>query len=325
MVALENITNPKGDVLEFDDKVRSYSRSGPHRKAPRTSSASGLGDMLETLYSEHHYLASLLDHFEKESARLKPGKIPDYDLLLDIVDYLIHYPEVYHHPREDVLFTTMVEHDDEFRPRFERLERDHQTLKRYNHELFQELTAIVAGRAADRRALLRSIERYIAAYRAHMDYEAREIFPRAKGRLSAAEQKQLDDKTRYIDDPLFGGEIQYRYRRLGRNLQARVEAAGQDLLDSEFSAIQSTIGRLSGLVDSLSDLKSVIERQGSQSWREQKETIRQHLREGGGPDIVSLATELMRNHGRHLRQGVAEIRQILNGDARGAGIDERKR
>ncbi len=270
-----------------------------------------MSDTLDTLYSEHRYLSTLLDILETESARLKPRKVPDYHLLLDIIDYLTHYPDVYHHPREDLLFTTMVDRDDEFEPLLERLEREHRTLKQYNHELFNELTAVVAGRAADRPLMLRSIERYIDAYRQHMDYESREIFPRAKGVLSAADQRKLAKKTQAIDDPLFGGEIQYQYQRVGRNLQARMELAGQDMLANEFEAIQSSIGRLSRLANTLEDLKNTVTRRSSESWQEQKETISDHLQRGRGPSVVSLPLALIRNQGRHVKEGIAEIRQKL--------------
>lgn len=270
-----------------------------------------MSDTLDTLYSEHRYLSTLLDILETESARLKPRKVPDYHLLLDIIDYLTHYPDVYHHPREDLLFTTMVDRDDEFEPLLERLEREHRTLKQYNHELFNELTAVVAGRAADRPLMLRSIERYIDAYRQHMDYESREIFPRAKGVLSAADQRKLARKTQAIDDPLFGGEIQYRYQRVGRNLQSRMELAGQDMLTNEFEAIQSSIGRLSRLADTLEDLKDTVTRRGSESWQEQKEMISEHLQRGQGPSVASLPLALIRHHGRHVKEGIAEIRQKL--------------
>lgn len=320
LVALKHVTNPADDVLGFDDRSRIYSRSGPKNTVLRDATGDSLSDTLETLYSEHRYLASLVDSLEKESARLKPGKIPDYHLLLDIIDYLTHYPQVYHHPREDLLFGTLLERDAEFPPLLERLEREHHTLEVYNHELLEELTGIVAGQAVDRPSLLRRIERYIAAYRQHMDYESGEIFPRARGRLSAADLKTLAAKTRHIDDPLFGGEIQYRYRRLGRNLEARAEMASQEILSREFSAIQSTIGRLSGVVNTLGELKNVIEKRRRQSWREQKETIRDHLRPGRGPSVLVLSRALMRCQVRQWREGVGEIRKILR-DGPGDGAD----
>jgi hemerythrin-like domain-containing protein/prefoldin subunit 5 len=320
-----SVADSTDDALEFEDQHYSYSRAGPSRKVSRKAPADRLSDILETLYSEHRYLASLLDNLDKQIARLKPGKIPDYHLLLDIIDYLTHYPDQYHHPREDLLFNSMLEHDDGFKPLLERLEREHHTLSAYNHDLFHELTQIAAGRAVNRPELLHRIERYSAEYRKHMDYESREIFPRAKGSLSAADRRKLGEKTRYIDDPLFGGELQYKYRRLGRGLQARAEAVSQELVAREFSAIESTIEKLSGVVDTVENLKTAVERQGRECWREQKDTIRDHAQAGEGPKLVFLPLALIKNHGRQWRDGIAEIRDILRGSGSEDANSSRKR
>ena len=77
------------DTAAFEDRNFSYSSAGPRRKA---SNDDGLVGIIDTLYSEHAYIESLLDNLEQESKRLQPGKVPDYPLLLEIVDYLTHYP-----------------------------------------------------------------------------------------------------------------------------------------------------------------------------------------------------------------------------------------
>jgi hemerythrin-like domain-containing protein len=242
---------------------------------------------------------------------LKPGKVPDYHLLLEIVDYLKHYPDQYHHPREDLLFTRMLENDSKFSAQLERLQREHQALHRITNELFNELTRIADGRPVDRPELLRSIQRYIDGYRQHMDYENRQVFPRARGKLSAAQLKKLSIKTRYIDDPLFGGEVQYRYRRLGRGLQARVEIARSDLIAREMSAIESFIQHLSVLIDTLEQAKNSVNRRNRENWREQVDTAKAHARFNEGPNILFLPAALARNHLRHLNEGFREMRGIL--------------
>jgi len=297
------------DFADFEDGSYFYSRKGPDRKSVPPDDP--LRDILETLYSEHRYISSLLDTLEQQAARLRPGKIPDYHLLLEIVDYLVHYPDQYHHPREDLLFTRMLESDSAFGAKLERLEREHATLHHFTHELFNELTGIANGRPVDGPGLARRIERYIDGYRQHMDYENRQVFPRAKGGLSAADLNTLSAKTRYIDDPLFGGEVQYQYQRLGRSLQSRVEVASQQLIAREMSGIESAIKRLSGLVDTVEKMKTTAKRQRKENLREQLDTVKTHVRFNKGPNIVFLPGALVRNHLRHLDQGFGEMREIL--------------
>ena len=147
MVNSNNSAAPSEDFAAFEDGVYAYSKRGPHRKV--ACDGDPLRDTLETLYSEHRYMHSLLDAMEEQVKRMKPGKVPDYNLLLDILDYLTHYPDKYHHPREDILFAHMLESDRHFQPKLDRLRREHKTLRHYNNELFNELTHIADGRPVD--------------------------------------------------------------------------------------------------------------------------------------------------------------------------------
>jgi hypothetical protein len=76
----DNISNTVAgsDFTAFEDGVYTYSKRGPKRKSK--SRGDPLKDTLETLYSEHRYIASLLDTLEQQAERLTPGKIPDYNL-----------------------------------------------------------------------------------------------------------------------------------------------------------------------------------------------------------------------------------------------------
>lgn len=314
----ENSSNTAAtdDFAAFEDSVYTYSKRGPARKSSQRGDP--LRDTLETLYSEHRYIASLLDTLEQQAERLKPGKIPDFHLLLEILDYLTHYPDQYHHPREDMLFTHMLESDSKFQPKLDRLLREHETLHHYNRELFNELTRITEGRPVDGAELEASIGRFIAGYRQHIDYESKEVFPQAKGKLSAADVRKLDAKTRYIDDPLFGGEVQYKYRRVGRQVQARVEMAGQQLIAREMSGIETVIGNLTTAVDKMGKLRTAIDDQGRNAWQEQVDTFRDHARRGEGPNILFLPLALARNNRRQVKDGIGELRDILGRDRKRA-------
>lgn len=219
-----------------------------------------LAGVIETLNSEHGYFLSLLDTLEQEAEKLKPGRVPDYHLLLDIVDYLTHYPGQYHHPREDMLFAKMLSVDKSFKRDLQRLEREHKTLRTYNDKLFAEFTRIAAGRRVDRPELLRNLQRYIGGYRQHIEFESKNIFPRAKGELSSAELKQLQVKTRYIDDPLFGGRLENRFRRVGRSLQVGLSSFSTDMVSRQVSGIKMAVEGASGVVEKVRSLREGLPR-----------------------------------------------------------------
>jgi hemerythrin-like domain-containing protein len=309
MAKVNKAVQSVAELVEFEDEVYTYSRRGPGRK--KTGKDDAVGDLVETLYSEHRYIASLLDTLEHQAAKLKPGKIPDYHLLLEIIDYLTHYPDQYHHPREDLLFSRLLANDEKFKPRLERLQREHETLQYFSDRLFQRLSQIAAGRRANRPELLDSINNYIVGYRKHMDYESRDIFPEARGSLGATDLKKLNAKTKYIDDPLFGNEVLLQYRRLGKNLRLRVGSASQELITREFSMLESAIENMSDAVDRLTQVRDAVRALGRDSWREQLNTVKEHAAFTKGPNIFFLPLALLKNHQRQLRRGAGEVRDII--------------
>ena len=146
-----------------------------------------------------------------------------------------------------------------------------------------------------------------------MAYENREVFTQASGEISPAQLRELSKQTRFINDPLFGGEVQYQYRRLGRSLQAQVEVAGQNLLAREMTGIESGIEQLSKLVGRLDTAKSSVNSMNRENWREQLATVKAHAGFNNGPNIVFLPAALTSNYLRHLQTGFGEIREILSG------------
>ncbi len=297
------------EELVFEDDLYTFSREGPKRKASNRDDA-WVG-IIETLYSEHGYILSLLDTLDQQANRLKPGKIPDYHLLLEVIDYLTHYPDQFHHPREDLLFAGLLKREKKFQAKLDRLQRDHETMHFFNDKLFNELTHIVNGRAVDRPALLQRINRYIDGYKKHLDYESREIFPLAKGTLTAADLKQIDAKTHFIDDPLFGSKIQAQYHRLGRKMGATIESVSGTIISKEFSMLESIIEALSRRADTLVELKKTLSSWSKDSLQEQRDTVKAHASFGEGPNVFHLPIALLKNYQRHMQQGFGDVKEVL--------------
>jgi hemerythrin-like domain-containing protein len=70
-----------------------------------------MNEPLAAWHADHVHFARLLDLLEGELSAFHSGEQPDYGLLLNIVYYLRHYPDRFHHPRENVAFARLVERD----------------------------------------------------------------------------------------------------------------------------------------------------------------------------------------------------------------------
>lgn len=281
-----------GSSVVWEDANYTFNRGGPKRK--RAIAQERWAGLVDTLNSEHGYIFSLLESLEEQSERLRPGKVPDYPLLLEIVDYLVHYPGEFHHPREDLLFAALLRKDRSFKPLLDRLSREHTTLKSYGDKLYDELNAIVAGGRAHRVQLRESIGNFISGYRKHMEYESREIFPRAGVQLTPSQLKRIEARTRFIDDPLFGREVRRQYRRLGRNLQLTLGRFGETLVEKELAGIEPAIEAIDRLVNRFTELRDSVNIPAGTFWREQFRERKSRSREGPAPSwqarVLNLCT-----------------------------------
>jgi len=65
-----------------------------------------MSDTLSRWHAEHANFSKLLDLLERQVASFHDGGSPDYELMLEIMYYMTHYPDVLHHPKEDLVFAS---------------------------------------------------------------------------------------------------------------------------------------------------------------------------------------------------------------------------
>ncbi len=70
-----------------------------------------MAKILDELRDEHRNLARLLDLLARELNTFKESGRPDYDLVEIILEYCQHYPDLCHHPKEDMIFEKLQARD----------------------------------------------------------------------------------------------------------------------------------------------------------------------------------------------------------------------
>lgn len=227
-------------------------RLGMQVEAPHGKKGDWEG-IIDTLVVEHGYLLTLLDALEEKIVELERGKVPDFLILRDMIDYLLRFPGEYHHPREELIYATLRRTSPSFRPLYDRLQREHTVLQARNNALFKALNRVCEGRPADREAIQRALSDYIEIYRKHIRFETKEIFSKARGTLTPSQLKRIEAKTRYRDDPLFNKRIRSEYLRLERLLELRLSDLEGRVIRQQFSVLERVIETLSNTASQLKD------------------------------------------------------------------------
>ncbi len=83
--------------------------------------------IIERLSQEQRNIEKLLAILERELQVFDRGHRPDYKVIGAVISYFELYPEVYHHPQEDLVFAKLKIRDPGAAAKVGDLAREHQT------------------------------------------------------------------------------------------------------------------------------------------------------------------------------------------------------
>jgi hemerythrin-like domain-containing protein len=138
-----------------------------------------LAEPLARWHADHSNFARLLDLLELQVDAFHAGNRPDYELMRLIVHYLRHYPDRFHHPREDVAFDRLVQRDPQLQSEVAWCVQEHAEIASTGEKLVSCLNQVIAGAATERAALQAVTATYLALYRHHLATEEHTIIQRA--------------------------------------------------------------------------------------------------------------------------------------------------
>ncbi len=172
------------------------------------------------LRKEHVNFKKLLDMLDAQLDLLHQGEDPDYQLMTDIIYYLIEYADTSHHPREEAIFSLLLERDPNLVQDVAEITRQHNTISESGARFHEKLESIINGEGEIMQ--LQEIEEpgrlCITTLRAHMDKEEKGLFMLAEQLLNNDDWKKINVKTRPKSDPLFGTNVDERFLSLCRQL-----------------------------------------------------------------------------------------------------------
>jgi hemerythrin-like domain-containing protein len=169
---------------------------------------------------EHRNFARLLDLLDAQILEFHDGETPDYQFMLDAIDYLVDYADQVHHPREDVVFERLAVRVPQSRSIIEALKKEHAQLAATGQLLLSSLGAVVNGLMLTRGSVEEQAQRYIAAFRRHMQTEEGDVITTAAATLSEQDWREIQRLSAQREDPLFGVRLETRYESLKRQIDA---------------------------------------------------------------------------------------------------------
>ncbi len=177
-----------------------------------------IDDPVPGWHTEHAYFGRLLDLLQQELQCLRRGRKANYEVMLDVVEYLHVYGERYHHAREEAAFALLASRRPDLRKMLARLGEEHTALAWVGERLLDELNDALEGFAAALDDLQALTATYVLLYREHIAREEAEIVDAADV-LTAQDWCAVTQALPPRPDPLFGVKPERRYEELLRTLE----------------------------------------------------------------------------------------------------------
>ena len=156
---------------------------------------------LDKLRQDHASAAQLLRALEWQLSAFKLSKQPDYDVLLAAVTYFRAFPDLSHHPTEDLIFDKLRERAPDSAGSVGDLRGAHDALADQVRTLARGLSSILIEAELPREAILRWFAEFIDHQRQHIEMEESTFFPAAEKTLTEADWRDIEAEIARSTDP----------------------------------------------------------------------------------------------------------------------------
>lgn len=188
-----------------------------------TSSRAPEQPLMKTLRAEHRHIARVLDLFVDQIEAIEQGRLVDTHVVYEIMDYMVNWPDRFHHPREDLIYGRVAEIDAAAADNVDTLQRDHDRMAGKGREVLKDIERWRRGEI-DGSAVVEGGRAYVEHLYEHMNSEESLVFPQIEAVLDTEDWRDLaaDDQLRPVADPVFGTRVQREFRNLARKLRRNV-------------------------------------------------------------------------------------------------------
>ena len=199
--------------------------------------------IIERLNREHPNIEKLLAILERELEIFDRGDRPDFEVIHAIISYFKVYPEVYHHPQEDLVFAKLRIRDPAAAAKIGDLAREHQKGAERLRRVAQGVDSFLADREILRKHVDIIVRDFIEHERHHIILEDRDFFPAALKALEPQDWTEIASALSGHKDPLFSDVAEEGFDMLRAHIlrleqEAEVE---RELVDHSSALIRAPL------------------------------------------------------------------------------------
>lgn len=188
-------------------------------QTPAGQTHTGQIEAIQTLRAEHKTTARMLDLLERQINLFEQTEQPDYDLLKEIIDYFLTYPDLYHHPKENLILDALRRRAPHVAAPVGDIEKEHAEISSRLHDFAHAVVKVLMEMEVSRDSFVAVARGFIDEQRRHMVMEERVFFPAALEALGAEDWEEIDKKISHFRDPLSATESELKFDSLRQMLR----------------------------------------------------------------------------------------------------------
>ena len=175
--------------------------------------------IVEQLQDDHRQLVRILYHLEREIKALSGMGKADASMekILDILDYIQVYPEIWHHPTEDLIYEILLQKDIPAPELLANCIEEHGILELLTENLHSYLDQLAAGNAGVRSRLIKAGSDYVKRQLTHMEHEQNTLFPLMERFMGQEDWEEIKRRLKSIQPPTGTADFE-RYQHLYRDI-----------------------------------------------------------------------------------------------------------
>jgi hemerythrin-like domain-containing protein len=223
-------------------------------------------EYVQSLREDHARFSRVLSMIGRDARRLIDEPEEVLSLFNEAVDYVVNFQNVYHHPREEIMFAKLAESDPSLRETAMNLKKEHggvgiagKSIQALLNRAASDLTS-----KESRKRLSQKLEQFATEMRTHIRQEEELLYSRVWDELQDGDWEEIADKAPPTD-PL--GESQSkRYPLLARYVAG---GSGESIVSMPSSSLlqdmEVRLDRILSKSPRLTAIKSIARRHGEEA------------------------------------------------------------
>lgn len=179
--------------------------------------------LLDSLLAQHGDMARLIGLLERQPSLEPDPDAPHVGLLVDVMVYLTHFPDVSHHPLEDRLADRLLARGALDADLCRELQAQHARLEQQGPALLRDMEGAMRRETVPLELVALNSRLYAERLRHNIAFEELVLFPKADKYLDEDDWQAIAATHAPASDPLSAGVVDQRFERLRRAIARQAD------------------------------------------------------------------------------------------------------